>query len=378
MYGKLSVLAAVTLSGTACTSASPAPHASIEVDRATCESGLTTLATFDGTANYGALAVAPDGTAFVTMLGSSPASSGILAVPPSGGPAQLVSDYDSAARAWVDGGALWIAGSDGSLRTVPTTGGTPLLIGQIPDASIATVNGRLSTAYTLDATHLYLTVTSTHPPAFNLEVWSIAREGGAVQMLFSSTDPRFQNAYLGPLAAVADSLYFVTRATADDELLMRLPKTGGTPVAVRTIAQSPFFLVPFGMGLWSDGAAVSPQSASNVVFVPLDPTTPLPEAISGIGFADVSVADGAGAYVGFTAGVRPETSPWALAGLPQGTEQTTALGCTATLDGGGVVRAIDMALTSTHVYALLESGGGNPRPGTPGPPPGFVLVRAAR
>lgn len=174
-------------------------------------------------------------------------------------------------------------------------------------------------------------------------------------MLFSSTDPRFQNAYLGPLAAVADSLYFVTRATADDVQLMRLPKTGGTPVAVRTIARSPFFLVPFGTGLWSDGAAVSPQSTYNVVFVPLDPTTPLPEAISGIGFADVSAADGVAAYVGFTVGMQSETSPWALARLPQATEQTMALGCTATLDGGGIVRAIDMALTSTHVYALLES-----------------------
>jgi hypothetical protein len=174
MRSDLSVLALVAVGMVACSSSTPAPSASIEVDRATCESGLTTLATFDGTGtNYAALAVAPDGTVFVTK---QEVAAGVLATPPSGGPAQLVSDYGGAAHAWVDGGTLWLASLDGSLRSVPTTGGSAVVVGQIPGAPDPSSDNLLPLAggFAFDESHLYLT--AMRYGGAELEVWRIARQ----------------------------------------------------------------------------------------------------------------------------------------------------------------------------------------------------------
>ena len=353
IFAGLCVVALVAATG-GCSTGSPPPGASIEVDRATCEKGLTTLVTVDAKARARALAVGADGTVFVSMWDSSVGS--VYSIAPSGGAPVRVADAQGAVRMWVDGATLWMAALSGSLYSVPTTGGTANLVGQIPGTDNVT---RLAGGFALDATHLYLT--ATRVGAANLEVWSIARIGGATRLLFSSSNAKFADAYMGPLAAAGDALYFTTQTSGYSDLL-RIPKVGGSPTVVRSDVYSASMLVPFSASFYSN-------AGTQLARFPLDPATPsTPIAGVGFGMVDVGTGDDAGAYAGFVVGAQPASSPWALAPLPKAAEPATALGCTETLDGGGLL-GLDMALTATHVYALITDVG---------PPQRFMIVRAAR
>ncbi len=89
MSSRLPAVALVAATG-ACSSGSPAPGAAIEVDRATCETGLTTLATFDATAQPRSLAVGADGTVFVIKWDATVL--GLYTIGPSGGAPVRIAD----------------------------------------------------------------------------------------------------------------------------------------------------------------------------------------------------------------------------------------------------------------------------------------------
>jgi hypothetical protein len=366
--GAARIAVAVSLATADCSSP-VAPTPSIQVNRATCETGLTTLATFDATptGEAAALAAGADGTVFVNRWDANdPSVRGIYAIPPSGSLARI-SDSAGAWQAWVEGDTLWMGWDDGSLQTLPTTGGTPTVVGRVPAAISPDLGIALqpdARAFALDATHLYVGVDRGVGAVF--EIWSIERTGGAAQSLFATSDPTFINSHLSPLAAVGDALYFPKYQGGD---LMRVPKAGGTATVVRSDVFGPVsFLVPLGTNWYATGFDGSPPQ--NLARFPMDPAMP-PTPVAGVGYTDVElgVGDDAGVYVLFSMGQQPAQAPWAIARFPTGNESSTALGCTATFDAGAGLEAWGMALNATHVYALINDLG---------PPGQFMVVRAAR
>jgi hypothetical protein len=357
----------------------PAPGPSIVAETSKCTAGLTTLATIAASQNQivRTFSVGADGTVYFVETGP-PGATGVFKVAAPGAVPVMLTDFAGVGGIWVDGDTLWLASGVG-LYSMPATGGQPTPIGSIPDAQ---TNLLYAKAFVLDATALYMT--GHRQNGAELEVWRIGRADGSTQLLFLSDDMAMGSTWIGPLVADADALYFVGTSSMDagtspltptlgnaSSSLLRLPKTGGTPVIARDDMGSldqTLKLALFGKDFYADVMPRTSPTDSALGRFPLDPTL-APERINLVDGAplDALVADDAGVYGALGFGT-PASTTLALARIPTGMESSSALGCTPARDAGEGLVAEQMALDGSHVYALLHDLNGHT----------FTIVRAAR
>jgi hypothetical protein len=356
----------------------PPPGPSVVADTKQCTAGLTTLATIDAsqTRTVQTFAVGADGAVYFVETGGA---TGVLKVAAPGAAPVVLTDFADVLGIWVEGDSLWLASGAG-LYSMPATGGQPTQIGSIPDAQ---TNILYATAFVLDATAVYMT--GHRQNGAQLEVWRIGRADGSTQLLFQSDDKAMAATWIGPLVADADALYFVGTSSMGDagassftpplgnasSALLRLPKTGGTPVIARDDMGSldqGLKLALFGKDFYAN--VMRPTSPTDPALgrFPLDPTL-APERIDLVGGAGVAalVADDVGVYGALRFGTQASTT-FALARIPTDMGSSSALGCTPVGDASEGLVPLQMALDASHVYALLHDLNGHM----------FTIVRADR
>jgi hypothetical protein len=328
----------------------------IDVDASSCEARLETLLTLKeasaGSLDIRAIAVGDDGTVYFNRLAVPRETAGVYAIRQGkGDPIQIApasDDLDLADRMWVDGSTLLFA-TVGRLFTLPTSGGTPSLVSQIPLQQPAS-DGLLVDAYGLDATSLYVGATYNAFTSPRFELYRLPRAGGDAVLVASSADPAFNFAWAASIQLDVTNVYLAATAGKIDGPLMRVPKTGGAfavslPEVEVGLSQS---LVLSGTDFYSA------DLAGGITRYPADPSA-APVAIGGLDvhYAGASglIGDASGVYAGLI--IDPSHVRAALAAVPAGDERTTLLGCTppaAAGDNGYGVLA--MAMDATHLYAL--------------------------
>jgi hypothetical protein len=341
---------------------SSAPGPAIAVDPKTCEASVETLATIDGSGTMLVrhLTAAPDGTVYY-LRDDIYDQGGIYAIDPGGGAPRRISTYAFGDRVWVDGDSLLVA-NFGKIVVVPRAGGDAQNVGAIPNADAIGDAWPDADAHAFDGQHVYIVaMTRIHGGGERNDVWRIPKKGGDAELLFSSTEDTYNGLWMGQLTFDADSLYIGAGGPEKDAVgvLMRMPKSGGTPQVLRTNAYDPITraLVLFDTDLYA------PAFYGPLTRWPLDPSAPA-TVIEGAdrksGDTVGLVADGAGAYVAVLThdetneAVKSIHARTAFARIPNGVEHTTSIGCTEGRDfppnlGWNVTT---MALDPTHLYAL--------------------------
>jgi hypothetical protein len=283
---------------------------------------------------------------------------------------------DATTRLWVDGATL-IVQSESAFYAVPTSGGSPVLLGQIPAVQPPAL--LLNGPALMDATDFYLLAYVDPSPTANeiSSMWRVPRDGSAPQVVSTSA----QFGVYAPQVLDADSIYM---AVGESGELVALPKGGGSAVPVPGVSDplyEPFALL---------GDQVFVASVGAVKRYPLDGSQP-GTAIGGVdsyhGYATSMMSDEQGAYVALASApaadadgtcVPPGCSiRLAIAALPSQSEHVTAHACTTawTLGPTGDILTASytptqMALDSSHVLVLASVGLGFPAP--------QAILRAAR
>jgi hypothetical protein len=340
----------------ACGSTSPAPppppRPEIAIDPTTCESTVETIATIDGTAAtlVQAMAIAPDGTVYFAREDVHD-QGGLFAIEPGGGTPRRISTFGFVKRMWTDGDSILIADFDKVYR-VPRTGGDAVPIGAIPHGDAST--GPLASTHAFDGAFVYLAAMTLLDDGHQKnDLWRIPKEGGAAELLFTSNDAQYDGLWNGEIVLDDASLYIGASGAAEQSygVLMKLPKTGGTPEILRANAFDPAVkaLALFGTDLYA-------PSYGKVTRWPLDPSL-APTTIEHSGVLERVVADASGAYAAFFTSDPADQKSFrtreAFARIPNGVEHTTSLGCTAGSDGPGwYIEAL--YLDATHLYALAS------------------------
>jgi hypothetical protein len=291
-------------------------------------------------------------------------TSGIYAIPPGGAPVKI-SDRSDAGPIWVDGDQLVIAWL-GSLSTMPRAGGSRQLVAEVPlphdqEPPLA------KAAYALDAKAMYVGMNGLDK---TFTLWAVPRAGGTPTALFTSTDPAYSYAWDHALQIDGDALYVVADGGTGFGPLVRIPKSGGTPVTVRPEVAIGYTdnSVLSGDALYSEGIT---GALTRYPLAPDQPSTTIagPDGTSAL--VTAMVADDRGTYANLAVG--PQANRLALAPVPGGTDHVALLACTPASDEAKRSLVTQMALTSTHVYALasiLPNDGGGLL--------GYSIVRAAR
>jgi hypothetical protein len=348
------LLLASALLVAACGSTSPAPppppRPEIAVDPATCEARAETIAAIDGTGatTLDAMAVASDGTVYFSRYDQRELA-GLYALDPGGGAPRRISPSSSvefANRLWIDGDSILVAGF-GIVYRVPRAGGDAAQIGAIPDA--LTAPGPLSSAHAFDGAYVYVgAMTFLHGGGQKNDVWRIPKSGGDAQLLFTSNDAQYNGLWNAAIAFDDTSLYLGASAPSElgDGVLMKMPKTGGTPVVLHTNAYDSLVnaLVLTGTDLYA------PPLYGKLTRWPLDPSAPS-TVIESDGYVNSLIGDGAGTYVALRTpdpNAKSFAERVAIVRVPNGVEHTTSIGCTDARRW--FVRS--MGLDATHVYAL--------------------------
>lgn len=136
-----------------------------------------------------------------------------------GAPTTLASGITYLFRFVVDATNLYWAldaGTDSSVVKMPLGGG--------PQTTLATEYHGGARAIAMDATSVYWT--DVGGPGDESSVYKVSLEGGTVTTLASG------QGIAGGLALDATSVYWTVWRSETDSVLMRIPKTGGSPVAV--------------------------------------------------------------------------------------------------------------------------------------------------
>jgi hypothetical protein len=385
----------VAACGSTTSAGSPTPTGpAIVVDAPACEAGMTTLFTTQGGSFSGgisAIAVGAGGFVYFSTYGN-----GLFAVPPGGGSAQAITSGSlmgvGANQLWVDGSTL-LAQVDSQFYSLPTSGGSPQLLTQLPTAP-GDLYGPLPGDAVMDSTDFYVFASNEEdgPSDGTTSLWRVPRTGGAPQILFTSS----QYAFNSPMTLDDTNLYFEGGQSGQ---VYVLPKSGGTPSPVQGA------LAAFGPLAPEQGQLfLAPEG--ELERYPLDgsqPDTPIGgvPGIAGVsgagsldgamGYATSLVSDDQGAYVALSSGSvvasNGDCTPpgcsvrMAVAPLPLQNEQVTAHACspawTLGLSGNevtGSYSVAQMALDSSYVYLLADVGLTLP----PEPPPAQVILRAAR
>jgi hypothetical protein len=136
----------------------------------------------------------------------------------------------------------WALASGGSSSVVkmPLAGG--------PRTTLATKNHGSARSIAVDATSVYWTDNGS--PSEESFVYKVPLEGGTVTTLASG------QGIAGGLAVDASNVYWVAWRSATDSVLMRIPKTGGSPSAVVSGPESRNFAVDEANAYWTVGSVV--------------------------------------------------------------------------------------------------------------------------
>jgi hypothetical protein len=342
------------------TAASPSPSPKIIIDDATCEAGLKPVVTIDSntfgngyTPSVSGLAAGDDGTVYVEIDAISPPGA-IYAIAPGTNVLTPISspiaDFDAGRRdrLWVDGKTLVIA-SLGKLFTMPTSGGTPTLVAQIPPTTGSSPQPLVGLSYALDADSLYVGVVyDPYSSAFSAQIVRLPRAGGSPTVVFSSNDQAsYWSLYQANLQTDDSNVYFVS-ASGD---LTRVPKDGSTPTVIRGgVGAPPSVLLRVGADFYDQ------PWLSTITRYPSDGRL-APQPIGGIDDMDTAtaaVADNQAAYVAL-ASSQGASSRVIVAPLPSDDEEVTAMGCTGLVSAWQFAAAL--TLNQTSVFALIGTPG---------------------
>jgi hypothetical protein len=270
----------------------------------------------------------------------------------------------TASRLWVDGANL-LTQDYCSFYTVPTSGGTPQLVAQVPSAP-TDFYPPLTGLAVMDASDFYVFAQEQDAdPNAPTNLWRVPRAGGAPQVLFTSPE------YLVTVPLVLDeaNIYFQSGQAGQ---VFRLPKAGGTLAPLDAY----FGYLPNAMAIQSGnlfGAYGGPVGLDLTRYA-VDGTSsgsPIDGVGGETGALDWLVNDDQGAYVAFMSAPAADSSGncvapacsarLAVAPVPLQSEQVTATGCTASWDTGAdwvssAYGVEQMALDASSVYVLATIG----------------------
>ncbi len=312
----------------------------ISVDTSTCETALETVAQVDWSLTA-AFAATPDGTVYLSAFQPAEAA-GVYAIAPGAAPMRISSDV--VPQLLVDDAGLLLVSPNG-IRRLPFSGGTlvPLVTTVFPE--------RLTLARLDPVTRdIFFSVVSDSA-ARTFDVRSVSRKWGFIVDVLSLDRASYRE---GTLVLDGDVLLL----DGEQSGIYRAPKTGGAPALVRKDSSSMLLAAAsgevFSYGFY-DGlrrGTADPNAATTPIALPQ--VSSVSVGTHGIGFA---VSDADAAYFAFDQfdGASQRT---VYARLPLGDEPAMAAGCSAPHTSvQSEERPSALALSATHVYALLDRAG---------------------
>nr|UXE44471.1 hypothetical protein Hi04_10k_c2441B_00019 [uncultured bacterium] len=342
----------VALAAAAC-HGSAASGPTIDLDTSRCEAQLQTLATFGGApsqyATAHAIAAGADGTVYFDRREAGDGT-GIYAIAHGQGDPVRISTFAFVDQLWVDGATLLVA-STGRLLSMPTSGGEPTLVSQIPPGPADPPP--LVSSYVLAADGVYVGVGRGYAGngggSAEFDVYVLPRAGGDARLVAKTQDSAFQYSWDATLQVDDANVYVI--AGSGGGPVMSVPRAGGEfgTYVPHVEAGSPDNLTVVAGGVYTRGIAGDVQHYFLDAQAKTSSVAPLDGKESSATFL---VGDGHAVYAGLlfggTAALRG-----GIAQIPVADETTPVLGCTAAASDPTQQYVVNaMALDASYVYGL--------------------------